>query len=37
MGNFANTLLYEVQTYLVGCSIENKNRKTKRKKRDRNF
>jgi len=30
----ANTLLYEVPTYLAGCSIGNENRKTKRKKSD---
>jgi len=30
---FAKPVLYEVPTYLVGCSIGNENRKTKRKKR----
>lgn len=37
MGNFANTLLYEVPTYLAECSIEIINRKTKRKKAMANF
>jgi hypothetical protein len=32
--HFAKPVLYEVPIYLVGCSIENENRKTKRKKRD---
>jgi len=27
-------VLYEVPTYLAGCSIGNENRKTKRKKSD---
>jgi polysaccharide deacetylase 2 family uncharacterized protein YibQ len=30
--HFAKPVLYEVPIYLVGCSIENENRKTKRKK-----
>jgi len=30
---FAKPVLYEVPTYLAGCSIGNENRKTKRKKR----
>ena len=29
---FAKPVLYEVPTYLAGCSIETLNRKTKRKK-----
>lgn len=30
--HIAKPVLYEVPTYLVGCSIGNENRKTKRKK-----